>query len=486
MAFIHVTINGTEGESMKLITRHYINGEFVESHGRETFDLINPSTQELIGRVTLGDEEDTRRAIAAAKEAFKAYSKSAPEERAEYLQRLHDALVARAGEHAQALIQEYGGPSQMAHFLIQVAAGAILSAKKALNEVEFKKMVGHTEVSLQPVGVAGHITPWNANILYFFNKASAALAAGCTVVTKPSEMSALQTQLIMECVHEAKIPAGLINIVNGRGDVVGAEITRNPDVAKISFTGSTAVGKTIARDGAATLKRVTLELGGKSPHIILEDANLEQVIPFVLSSGFMNSGQACIAGTRVLVPESRAGEIKAALKQAVEQHLKVGLPQDASTAIGPMVSKSQYERVQSYINKGIAEGAEVLVGGPGHPAGLESGNFVKPTLFANVTNDMTVAREEIFGPVLCLITYKVEQEAIAIANDTPYGLAGYVSGSDYDHAKRIADQIEAGTVSINAFNNNPAAPFGGFKQSGLGRENGVYGIHSYMEYKSIS
>jgi len=471
---------------MRVITKHYINGEFVESHGKETFDLINPSTQEVIGRVTLGDEEDARRAISAAKKAFKTYSKSSPEERAEYLQRLHDAVMARAGAHAEALIKEYGGPSQMAHFLVQVTAEAILSAKKALGEIAFKKMVGNTEVSLHPIGVAGHITPWNANILYFFNKASAALAAGCTVVTKPSEMSALQTQLIMECVHDAKIPAGLINVVNGRGDVVGAEITRNPDIAKISFTGSTVVGKKIARDGAATLKRVTLELGGKSPHIILEDANLEQAIPFILSSGFMNSGQACIAGTRLLVPESRLDEIKAALKQAVEQHLKVGRPEDADTAIGPMVSKTQYERVQGYINKGIEEGAEVLVGGPGHPEGLESGNFVKPTIFVNVTNDMTVAREEIFGPVLCIITYTTEQKAIEIANETPYGLAGYVSGADHDHAKRIAAQIEAGTVSINAFNNNPAAPFGGFKQSGIGRENGVYGIQSYMEYKSVS
>lgn len=471
---------------MRAITKHYINGEFVESHGKETFELINPSTQEVIGRVTLGDEEDTKRAISAAKKAFKTYSKSSPEERAAYLQRLHDAVVARASEHAEALMKEYGGPSQMAHFLVQVTADAILSAKKALGEIAFKKMVGNTEVSLHPIGVAGHITPWNANILYFFNKASAALATGCTVVTKPSEMSALQTQLIMECVHDAKIPAGLINVVNGCGDVVGAEITRNPDVAKISFTGSTAVGKKIARDGAATLKRVTLELGGKSPHIILEDANLEQAIPFILSSGFMNSGQACIAGTRLLVPESRLDEIKAALKQAVEQHLKVGRPEDADTAIGPMVSKTQYERVQGYINKGIEEGAEVLVGGPGHPDGLESGNFVKPTIFVNVTNDMTVAREEIFGPVLCIITYTTEQEAIEIANETPYGLAGYVSGADHDHAKLIAAQIEAGTVSINAFNNNPAAPFGGFKQSGIGRENGVYGIQSYMEYKSVS
>jgi len=471
---------------MKLITQHYINGQFVDSHGQETFDLFSPSTQELIGRVTLGDEVDTRRAVAAAKEAFKTYSKSTPAERAEYLQRLHDAVVARADEHAQALIHEYGGPSQMAHFLVQATAQAILSAKQALSNVAFKQMVGNTEVSMQPLGVAGHITPWNANILYFFNKASAALAAGCTVVTKPSEMSALQTRLIMECVHDAGLPPGLINIVLGRGDVVGAEITRHPDVAKISFTGSTAVGKSIARDGAATLKRVTLELGGKSPHIVLDDAQLEQVIPFILASGFMNSGQACIAGTRVLIPQSRADEITSALKQAVEQHLKVGRPEDADTAIGPMVSKTQYARVQSYINRGIEEGAQVLVGGPGHPAGLENGNFVKPTIFVNATNGMTIAREEIFGPVLCLITYQTEEEAIALANDTPYGLAGYVSGADHERAKRIADQIQAGTICINAFNNNPAAPFGGFKQSGVGRENGVYGIQSYLEYRSVS
>lgn len=470
---------------MYKITKHYINGQFVESHGQEEFDLINPANQEIIGQVTLGDEEDTRRAIAAAKKAFQMYSKSTPEERAEYLQRFHDAIVARADDHADALVQEYGGPSQMAHFLVQASAEAILSAKESIKDIAFKKKVGETDVSMHPVGVAGHITPWNASIMYFCNKTATALAAGCTVVTKPSEMSALQTQIIMECIHDAGLPEGLINIVNGRGDVVGAEITRNPDVAKISFTGSTLVGKTIARDGAATLKRVTLELGGKSPHIILEDADLEQAIPFILMSGFLNSGQACIAGTRLLVPESRLEEIKVALTNAM-QHLKVGRPEDADTAIGPMVSKAQYDRVQSYIQKGIEEGAEILVGGVGHPDGLEHGNFVKPTIFVNVTNDMTIAREEIFGPVLSIITYKTEKEAVEIANDTPYGLAGYVSGSDKVHAKQIADQIEAGVISINAFNNNPAAPFGGFKQSGIGRENGIYGIQAYMEYKSVS
>ncbi|TNV17900.1 aldehyde dehydrogenase family protein [Buttiauxella sp. B2] len=469
---------------MKHITQHYIGGKFTDSVGQEKFELINPSTNEVIGTVVLGNEEDAQRAIAAAKEAFKTYSRTTAEQRAEYLQRLHDAILARADDHAQALIKEYGGPAQMAQFLVKASTDLILSAKESLKNITFKEMVGETEVSMNPVGVAGHITPWNANILYFCNKTAAALAAGCTVVTKPSEMSALQTQVIMECVNAANLPAGLINIVNGRGDVVGAELTRNPDVAKISFTGSTAVGKSIASTGAATLKRVTLELGGKSAHIVLGDADLSQAIPFILGSGFMNSGQACIAGTRILVPENRLEEVKSALKQAVG-HLKVGLPEQPDTAIGPMVSKTQYQRVQSYILKGIEEGAELLTGGPGHPEGLEQGNFVKPTIFVNVTNDMTIAREEIFGPVLCVITYKTEQEAIDIANDSPYGLAGYVSGSDIQHARKIAEQMEAGTVSINTFGHNPFAPFGGVKQSGIGRENGTYGIKSYLEYKSI-
>uniref|UniRef100_UPI000AEF4800 aldehyde dehydrogenase family protein n=1 Tax=Candidatus Pantoea varia TaxID=1881036 RepID=UPI000AEF4800 len=346
-------------------------------------------------------------------------------------------------------------------------------------------MVGQAEVSLHPVGVAGHITPWNANIIYFCNKAAAALAAGCTVVTKPSEMSALQTQILMECVDAAGLPPGLINIVNGRGDVVGVELTTNPDVAKISFTGSTAVGKSIAARGAATLKRVTLELGGKSAHIVLEDADLNKALPFILQSGFMNSGQACIAGTRILVPEGRYDEITTALKQAIEQ-LKVGLPQESDTAVGPLVSRTQYKRVQGYIKAGIDEGAEILTGGSGYPAGLTDGNFVKPTVFVNVTNDMTIAREEIFGPVLCVISYRNEQEAIDIANDSPYGLAGYVSGEDVARAKKVAEQMQAGAVSINAFAHTPFAPFGGMKQSGIGRENGAYGIQSYLEYKTIA
>nr|WP_314419207.1 aldehyde dehydrogenase family protein [uncultured Erwinia sp.] len=470
---------------MKHITQHYIGGKFVDSVGQEKFDLVNPATNELIGSVLLGNEEDTRQAIAAAKDAFRTYSLTTPAERAGFLQRFHDAVAARADEHVQALVQEYGGPVQMAQFLVKASCDAILSVKESLNDVPFKKMVGQAEVSLHPVGVAGHITPWNANIMYFCNKAAAALAAGCTVVTKPSEMSALQTQVLMECVDAAGLPDGLINIVNGRGDVVGVELTTNPDVAKISFTGSTAVGKSIAARGADTLKRVTLELGGKSAHIVLEDADLNKALPFILQSGFMNSGQACIAGTRILVPESRYDEITTALKHAVE-HIKVGLPQEADTAVGPLVSRTQFKRVQGYIETGIQEGAEILAGGPGLPAGLEGGNFVKPTIFVNVTNDMTIAREEIFGPVLCVITYKDEQEAIAIANDSPYGLAGYVSGEDAARAKRVAEQMQTGAVSINAFAHTPFAPFGGVKQSGIGRENGPYGIQSYLEYKTIA
>ncbi|WP_338019989.1 aldehyde dehydrogenase family protein [Rahnella perminowiae] len=470
---------------MRHITQHYIGGRFTDSVGQEKFNLVNPAANMLTGTVLMGNEEDTRHAISAAKEAFKTYSLTTPLQRAEYLQRFHDAVASRADEHVQALVEEYGGPHQIARDLVQAACGAILSVKESLKDVPFKKMVGQAEVSLHPVGVAAHITPWNANIVYFCNKAAAALAAGCTVVTKPSEMSAVQTQILMECVDAAGLPAGVINVVNGRGDVVGVELTINPDVAKISFTGSTAVGKSIAARSADTLKRVTLELGGKSAHIVLEDADLNKALPFILQSGFLNSGQACIAGTRILVPESRYDEITTALKQAVGQ-LKVGLPQDSDTVIGPMVSRTQYQRVQEYIKTGIEEGGEILTGGPGNPEGLEDGNFVKPTVFINVTNNMTIAREEIFGPVLCVISYKNEQEAIDIANDSSYGLAGYVSGEDLANARKVAEQIQAGTVSVNAFAYTSFAPFGGMKQSGIGRENGAYGIQSYLEYKTIA
>jgi aldehyde dehydrogenase (NAD+) len=315
-------------------------------------------------------------------------------------------------------------------------------------------------------------------------KLSSALAAGCTVVMKPSELSSLQTQVWLECVHAAKLPEGLCNVVTGRGEVVGAELVRNLDVAKITFTGSAAVGKSIMRDGAATMKRVTLELGGKSPNIILDDADLKTAIPNALAIAFMNSGQACVAGTRLLVPKSRFDEVKRAIVETLPA-FPAGDPANPKTAVGPMVSEKQYERVQSYIRKGIEEGAEVLAGGEGHPPGLKAGYFVKPTVFINVKNDMTIAREEIFGPVLSVITYEDEKDAIRIANDTEYGLHGYVSGTDLARARRVASQIQAGRVAINGLLDDQQAPFGGFKNSGVGREFGTFGIEAFLEPKAI-
>jgi aldehyde dehydrogenase (NAD+) len=334
------------------------------------------------------------------------------------------------------------------------------------------------------VGVTGVITPWNANSFFLSFKLASAVAAGCTVVMKPSELSALQTQVWLECVHAAGLPKGLCNVVTGRGELVGAELVRSPDVAKISFTGSSAVGKSIMRDGAATMKRVTLELGGKSPNILLDDAELGKAIPMALAIAFMNSGQACVAGTRLLVPKTRLDEVKRAILNAMPA-FPVGDPADPKIAVGPMVNQKQYERVQSYIRKGIEEGAEVLVGGEGHPPGLEVGNFVKPTVFVNVRNDMMIAQEEIFGPVLCVISYEDENDAIRIANDTSYGLHGYVSGVDVQRARRVASQILAGRVAINGMLDDQQAPFGGFKHSGVGREFGTFGIEAFLEPRAI-
>jgi aldehyde dehydrogenase (NAD+) len=339
-------------------------------------------------------------------------------------------------------------------------------------------------VTLEPVGVAGLITAWNANALFICLKLASAVAAGCTVVIKPSELSSLQTQVLVEALHEAKLPKGVLNVVTGRGEVVGAELVRNPDVDKISFTGSVAVGERIMRDGAATMKRVTLELGGKSPTILLDDAALDKAIPAALIMAFLNSGQACAAGTRLLVPKSRLDAVKAAIRAGMRA-FKVGDPADPKTAVGPMVSEKQYERIQSYIRKGIEEGAEVLVGGEGHPEGLDAGYFVKPTVFVNVKNEMAIAQEEIFGPVLCVIAYDSDDDAIRIANDSRYGLHGAVLGTDLQRARHVASQLRAGRVVINGMTDDPQAPWGGFKYSGVGREYGRYGIEAFVEPRAI-
>jgi aldehyde dehydrogenase (NAD+) len=469
---------------METITKHYIDGAYVESHGREVMDIINPTNGKVIAHVTLADEEDARRAIAAAKEAFASFGRTTKEERMEILRRLHKAVSARTDDLTKMMVEEYGGVVQFAALIVQAGADVFLAAEKALHELPLTRSWGKTTVTMEPVGVAGLISPWNANAFFLCMKLASAAAAGCTVVMKPSELSALQTRVWVECVHEAKLPKGLCNVVSGRGDVVGAELVRNPDVAKISFTGSAAVGRSIMRDAATTMKRVTLELGGKSPNILLDDADLKKAIPNAFIIGFLNNGQACVAGTRLLVPKGRFDEVKQVIVDTMPA-FPVGDPADPKTAVGPMVNQNQYERVQSYIRKGIEEGAEVLVGGEGHPPGLESGYFVKPTVFVNVKNDMTIAREEIFGPVLSVITYENEEDAIRIANDTEYGLHAYVSGTNIQRARRVASQILAGRVAINGMLDDQQAPFGGFKHSGVGREFGTFGIEAFLEPRAI-
>jgi aldehyde dehydrogenase (NAD+) len=473
-----------ETDKIMTIATHYIDGAFVESHGREVMDIVRPTDSQVIARVMLADEEDTRRAITAARRAFATYSRSTKEERAQILRRLHEAASARLDDLTAAMVEEYGGVVRFDGPIVQSGVNAFLAAEKALQEIPWTRRWDKTTVTLEPVGVAGLITAWNANALFICLKLASAVAAGCTVVIKPSELSALQTRVMVEALHEAKLPKGLLNVVTGLGNVVGKELVRNPDVDKISFTGSVAVGESIMRDGAATMKRVTLELGGKSPTILLDDANIDQAIPSALVMAFLNSGEACAAGTRLLVPKKRLEAAKRAIVDAMHT-FSVGNPVDPKTAGGPMVSNKQYERVQAYIRKGIAEGAEVLVGGEGHPKGLEAGYFVKPTVFVNVNNNMTIAQEEIFGPVLCVITYDSEDEAIRIANDSRYGLHASVFGTDLQRARRVASEIRAGRIVINGMTDDPQTPWGGFKYSGVGREYGRYGIEAFLETRAI-
>jgi aldehyde dehydrogenase (NAD+) len=469
---------------MRTIDTIYINGSFVEPHGTEEAPLFNPATEEQIGTVRLGNEQDVDDAVRAAKAAFASLSKSSKAERIAMLQSLHDAVAARAADLTDAMRKEYGAPASFIGFSVPHAATSFLQMAKTLETYEFRRRIGHAEIEMRPAGVAAAITPWNSNYGFICNKLATAIAAGTTMVIKPSEMSAIQTQLLTECLHAAGLPNGIFNIVNGYGHVVGAALSAHRDIAKISFTGSTATGQAILQAASATLKRVTLELGGKSPNIILDDADLDAVIPQVLGVGFANSGQACIAGTRILAPESRLAEIHDKLGKAVAA-LKVGDAIDPAVSIGPMVSRKQWERVQSYIRLGQEEGARLIVGGEGRPEGLDRGWFARPTVFSGVNNDMRIAREEIFGPVLCVIPYHDDAHALEIANDTVYGLQAYIFSADVERAKRMADRIDAGRVVINGAPHEPLAPFGGFKQSGIGREFGVYGLESFLEPRAV-
>jgi len=469
---------------MKIINQHYVDGQFRPSTGTELMDIINPSDESLIGHVVLGNEQDMEAAIVAASAALPSFSQTSREQRMEYLQQLHDALMERLDDLQEVTTTEYGATVQRSRWSNQYAAETFLYFKEILKDFSFERHIGQSAIAMVPIGVTGIMTAWNANSGSICVKLAAAVAAGCTVVIKPSEMSAIQSQVLAECFDRAGLPNGVINMVHGRGDILGTVLSTHPAVAKILFTGSTVVGKIIARNAVDTMKRVTLELSGKSPNIILDDADLKTAIPMAVNAAFMNSGQACIAGTRLLVPEAVLPEVKAILLKTMATQ-KVGDPRDEQTVIGPMASQKQFDRIQHYIRWGIDEGAELLVGGLGKPDGLQNGFYVKPTIFTGVSNEMTIAQEEIFGPVLSIITYKTEEEAIAIANDTIYGLHAYVSSSDMARAQRVAAQINAGRVAINTIYHDALAPFGGFKQSGLGREGGLYGLEEQLEPKVI-
>lgn len=469
---------------MRTIDHNYIGGRFIPSRGMEYLDILNPATEEQIGRVLLGEPADVLSAIENAAAAFPSFSRSTKNERIHYLQRLHDAVLAHAEELSDVTIDEYGATQQRSLWSNRYAAEAFLHFKNILISFDFERNIGESSISLVPVGVTAIMTAWNANSGSICVKLAAAIAAGCTVVIKPSELSAIQSQVLTECFDEAGLPPGVINLVHGRGDVLGPILSTHPAIAKILFTGSTAVGKIIASNAVDTMKRVTLELSGKSPNIILDDADLNIAIPMAVNACFMNNGQACIAATRLLIPEHLKAEVEKIVVKTVKA-IRVGNPRDVQTAIGPMASSKQYDRIQHYIGMGIKLGAKLLIGGLGKPEGLSKGYYVQPTVFTDVTNDMEIAREEIFGPVLCILTYRNEEEAVSIANDTIYGLHAYVTSSDRERAERVASQINAGRVAINTVYHDALAPFGGFKQSGIGREGGIYGLEEQLETKVI-
>ncbi|MEV1066294.1 aldehyde dehydrogenase family protein [Streptomyces sp. NPDC050263] len=470
---------------MRKIDRTYIDGQFVTPHGTELSPLFNPTTEEVIGEVRLADETDARTATAAAKQAFASYSRTSKEERIALLNRLSVTFTERLDELKAAMVEEYGAVRGIVDGLIPLAPTMFADAAKLLESYEFTKARGTSTVVMKPLGVAALITPWNLNTVFVAQKLANALAAGATAVVKPSELSAIQTQIMTEAFDAADVPPGVINVVTGRGSIVGDVLTSHPDVTKVSFTGSTVVGQRIMRNAAATFKRLTLELGGKGPSILLDDADIPSAVSAALSSGFLNNGQTCFAGTRILAPRSRLEEILEAIESAMPA-FGVGDPRDPSTGVGPVVSQAQFDRVQSYIRLGLQEGAQLLVGGEGRPEGLDKGWFVKPTVFAGVTNQMRIAREEIFGPVLVVIPYEDDDEAVSIANDSPYGLQAHVFSSDTERAHHVARQVEAGAVLINRIFSDVEAPFGGIKQSGIGREHHLYGLESYLEPRAIT
>jgi aldehyde dehydrogenase (NAD+) len=470
---------------MKDCRQFYIDGKWVDPTEGHDFSVVNPATEEPIATISLGGAADVDRAVAAAKRAFESYSETSLEERLKLLRRIIEIYQSRMDEMADTISKEMGAPSSLAR-KAQVPAGLahLLEIVKVLEHFKFEELKGSTLMRKEPIGVCGLITPWNWPMNQIVCKVAPALAAGCTTLLKPSEMAPLSAYLFAQILHEAAVPPGVFNLVNGDGPTVGAAIASHPDVAMVSFTGSTRAGVAVATAAAPSVKRVTQELGGKSANLILEDADFENAVKQGVQECFRNTGQSCNAPTRMLVPRSKMAETATTAKRTAEA-TKVGDPFAEGTSIGPLASRAQFDKVQRLIEKGIEEGAKLVAGGPDRPDGLAKGYFVKPTVFADVRNDMTIAREEIFGPVLCIIPYEDEEDAIRIANDTPYGLSGFVTSASRERAARVAKRIRSGNVHINGARVDFGGSFGGYKQSGNGREWGESGLEEFLELKAI-
>ena len=470
---------------MKDYTKFYIDGQWVDSTASRDFTVINPATEEPVATIFLGSADDVDRAVAAAKRAFASYSEVSAQDRLGLLRRIIDVYKSKLEEMATTISQEMGAPISLSR-KAQAPAGLahLLEIVKVMENFKFEELKGSTLLRKEPVGVCGLITPWNWPMNQVVAKVAPALAAGCTVVLKPSEFAPLSSYLLAEILHESGVPAGVFNLVSGDGPTVGAAISAHPDVDMVSFTGSTRAGVAVAQAAAPSVKRVTQELGGKSANIILDDADLEKAVKLGVQECFRNTGQSCNAPTRMLIPRSQMATAVATAKQTAEA-TKVGDPLAEDTAVGPLANKAQFDKVQRLIQKGIEEGAKLVTGGTGRPDGFTKGYFVKPTVFSDVHNEMTIAREEIFGPVLCMISYEGEQEAVRIANDSQYGLSGFVTSGNLERAHRIAKQIRAGNVHINGARVDFAGCFGGYKQSGNGREWGESGLEEFLELKTI-
>lgn len=466
-------------------TKQYINGEWVDSTGSETIEVVNPATEKVIGKISSGTKEDVDRAVAAAKDAFPTFSKTSVDDRIKLLEDIANEYENRKDDLIKIITEELGAPitkSEKIHY--QMGLQHFRQAAEELKTFKFIEERENSYIQKEAIGVAGLITPWNFPTNQISTKLASALAAGSTLVVKPASKTPFASIILAEIFDKVGVPKGVFNLVNGSGSIVGEAISSHPDVDLVSFTGSGEVGSSLMKNAADGIKNVSLELGGKSPLVILKDADVKEAAKTALTQIATNTGQVCSAATRVIVHDEMHDDFIEAMKELVPE-FPVGDPQDESTFMGPQVSKEQWETVQSYIQKGQEEGATIAIGGPGKPDGMERGFFSKITVFTNVQNDMTIAQEEIFGPVMSVITYKNIDEAIKIANDTVYGLAGYVFGNDKEELKKVALNIRAGQIRINNSKSDISAPFGGFKQSGIGREWGDYGIEEFLEPKAI-